>query len=393
MSASTSTTTSALRGRHQAHRDREGAVVRRPRRSQVVLAAGGRLGGHRGASSRSIRRFPEVSVEARQQLQVARTALEGEAKDPGPPDAETKKKKRAEMSARRPDRRRPRPAPLRWCGDDPALRPLPRRGVGTPDARRRPAVREICLEGFQAGLSWITILRKRERFREVFEGFDTGAGRPFRRQGHRRVCLKDPGIVRHRGKIDSTINNARPHARAVRRVRLAGRLRVELGTGRSRPAGRDDPAGVAGDADHRRCRWHCPRICASGAGHSSVRRRSTRSCRRWAWSTTTSRDATCVARSSGCGGASCRPAPPRAHIWARVKPAAPSNATSPSAPSRWAPPDHDQAGRRLGRAAGDLRHPVAIALDQQPLVDLRRVAKRLQQQPIEGRRGRPCATP
>ena len=67
---------------------------------------------------------------------------------------------------------------------------------------------KICLEGFQSGLSWITILRKRERFREVFDGFDPAR---VARYGARDVArlLKDPGIVRHRGKIASTINNAR----------------------------------------------------------------------------------------------------------------------------------------------------------------------------------------
>jgi len=66
---------------------------------------------------------------------------------------------------------------------------------------------KICLEGFQAGLSWITILRKRERFREVFDGFDPARVARFRAADVRRL-LTDEGIVRHRGKIESTINNA-----------------------------------------------------------------------------------------------------------------------------------------------------------------------------------------
>ena len=66
---------------------------------------------------------------------------------------------------------------------------------------------KICLEGFQAGLSWLTILRKRERFREVFHGFDLER---VASMGHRDVerLVQDPGIIRHRGKIESTINNA-----------------------------------------------------------------------------------------------------------------------------------------------------------------------------------------
>jgi DNA-3-methyladenine glycosylase I len=67
---------------------------------------------------------------------------------------------------------------------------------------------KICLEGFQAGLSWLTILRKRDAFRRAFAGFDVARVARF---GDRDVArlLADAGIVRHRGKIESTINNAR----------------------------------------------------------------------------------------------------------------------------------------------------------------------------------------
>ncbi len=67
---------------------------------------------------------------------------------------------------------------------------------------------KLCLEGFQAGLSWLTILRKRESFRAAFAGFQVEKVARF---GDRQVerLLKDAGIVRHRGKIESTINNAR----------------------------------------------------------------------------------------------------------------------------------------------------------------------------------------
>lgn len=67
---------------------------------------------------------------------------------------------------------------------------------------------KICLEGFQSGLSWLTILRKRENFRAAFAGFDIDAVAAFTDEDIAR-CLADAGIVRHRGKIASTINNAR----------------------------------------------------------------------------------------------------------------------------------------------------------------------------------------
>src|SRR5262245_65034466 len=67
---------------------------------------------------------------------------------------------------------------------------------------------KISLEGFQSGLSWLTILRKREGFRTAFAGFDPARVARF---GEREVArlLQDPGIVRHRGKIEATIANAR----------------------------------------------------------------------------------------------------------------------------------------------------------------------------------------
>jgi DNA-3-methyladenine glycosylase I len=67
---------------------------------------------------------------------------------------------------------------------------------------------KLCLEGFQSGLSWLTILRKRENFRKAFRGF---AIEKVARMGEKDVerLLQDAGIIRHRGKIESTINNAK----------------------------------------------------------------------------------------------------------------------------------------------------------------------------------------
>jgi DNA-3-methyladenine glycosylase I len=79
---------------------------------------------------------------------------------------------------------------------------------GMPVADDRRLFEKLCLEGFQSGLSWLTILRKRENFRAAFAGFDP---QKVARFGPRDVArlLGDAGIVRHRGKIESTINNAR----------------------------------------------------------------------------------------------------------------------------------------------------------------------------------------
>lgn len=79
-------------------------------------------------------------------------------------------------------------------------------GIPVYDDRR--LFEKICLEGFQSGLSWLTILRKRENFRQAFAGFDFEKVAHFDETDVQRL-LQDAGIVRHQGKIRSTINNAR----------------------------------------------------------------------------------------------------------------------------------------------------------------------------------------
>ncbi len=79
---------------------------------------------------------------------------------------------------------------------------------GRPVADEHRLFEKICLEGFQSGLSWLTILRKREGFREGFSGFDFDKVAEYGESDIERL-LGNPGIVRHRGKIVSTINNAK----------------------------------------------------------------------------------------------------------------------------------------------------------------------------------------
>jgi len=95
-----------------------------------------------------------------------------------------------------------------WCGDDALYVGYHDEEWGRPVVDDIRLFEKICLEGFQSGLSWLTILRKRARFREVFEGFDP---QRVARYGARDIArlLKDPGIIRHEGKIRSTVNNAR----------------------------------------------------------------------------------------------------------------------------------------------------------------------------------------
>ena len=111
-----------------------------------------------------------------------------------------------------------------WGASTPDYAPYHDCEWGYPVADDRRLFEKLCLEGFQAGLSWLTILRKREAFRRAFAGFDY---RKVARFGARDVTrlLADAGIVRHRGKIEATIKNARC---AVELAGEAGSLAAHL---------------------------------------------------------------------------------------------------------------------------------------------------------------------
>jgi len=95
-----------------------------------------------------------------------------------------------------------------WCGEDPLYRNYHDLEWGRPVADDTRLFEKICLEGFQSGLSWLTILRKRENFRKAFKSFELEAVARFNSRSVDRLLL-DTGIVRNRAKIEATINNAR----------------------------------------------------------------------------------------------------------------------------------------------------------------------------------------
>ncbi|MCA3218297.1 MAG: DNA-3-methyladenine glycosylase I [Burkholderiales bacterium] len=99
--------------------------------------------------------------------------------------------------------------PLRcaWCAGAPDYEKYHDHEWGFAVAEDRRLFEKLCLEGFQSGLSWLIILRKRENFRRAFANFDIAAVARFGAQAVERL-LQDAGIVRHRGKIESAINNA-----------------------------------------------------------------------------------------------------------------------------------------------------------------------------------------
>jgi DNA-3-methyladenine glycosylase I len=102
-----------------------------------------------------------------------------------------------------------------WAGTDPLYIDYHDHEWGFPIRDDRVLFEKICLEGFQSGLSWITILRKRENFRRAFRDFDIDRAARFGARDVERL-LKDAGIVRHRGKIESVINNARRAREIIR---------------------------------------------------------------------------------------------------------------------------------------------------------------------------------
>jgi DNA-3-methyladenine glycosylase I len=94
-----------------------------------------------------------------------------------------------------------------WCQATPAYRHYHDHEWGFPVTDDTRLFEKLCLEGFQSGLSWLTILNKREHFRRAFDGFDAERVARYGARDIKRL-LADAGIVRHRGKIESTINNA-----------------------------------------------------------------------------------------------------------------------------------------------------------------------------------------
>src|SRR5579871_3536119 len=115
-----------------------------------------------------------------------------------------------------------------WAENDPLMQAYHDEEWGVPEHDSRALWEMLMLEGFQAGLSWITILRKRDAFREAFHKFDPEA---VARMGEREVkrLLENPGIIRSRAKIEATIGGARIFSKFV--WGLAGSKTIKNMTG------------------------------------------------------------------------------------------------------------------------------------------------------------------
>lgn len=128
-----------------------------------------------------------------------------------------------------------------WSGTAPEFLDYHDQEWGFPVGDDRHLFERLCLEGFQSGLSWRTILAKRERFRTVFAGFDIDTVAGFTDVDVERL-LGDAGIIRHRGKIEATINNAR---RAAELIAAEGSLAAFLWSFAPDPADALEPQTVS----------------------------------------------------------------------------------------------------------------------------------------------------
>lgn len=110
-----------------------------------------------------------------------------------------------------------------WAGPQPIYIAYHDEEWGVPRADDRLLLEKLTLEGFQAGLSWITILNKRARFREVFDNFEAEI---VARYDEKKISelLADAGIIRHRGKIEAAISNAKVYLKLREKISLSAFL-------------------------------------------------------------------------------------------------------------------------------------------------------------------------
>jgi DNA-3-methyladenine glycosylase I len=135
-------------------------------------------------------------------------------------------------------------ARCRWCAVAPEFLPYHDGEWGFPVGDDHRLFEKLCLEGFQSGLSWRTILAKRENFRAAFHDFDFDKVARFNARDVQRL-LKDEGIVRHRGKIEAVINNAQ---RARELVKQEGSLAAYLWRFEPKAAGKPQSASTSAES-------------------------------------------------------------------------------------------------------------------------------------------------
>ena len=140
-----------------------------------------------------------------------------------------------------------------WVSRGPALPEISRQEWGRPLKDDRALFELLTLEGCQAGLSWITVLSKREHYRKVYDGFDPKKIARYTPAKLRKL-LADPGIIRHKGKIDASVSNAKAYLALVEREGSFAKFLWSFVGGKpkkNRPKSlKDVPATLAGERRH-----------------------------------------------------------------------------------------------------------------------------------------------
>ena len=170
-----------------------------------------------------------------------------------------------------------------WPGTDPLYVAYHDEEWGVPEFDSRALFEKLILDGFQAGLSWITILRRRNAFRAAFDDFDPEA--IARYDAEKIAALMDnPAIIRNRAKIEGTVASARAYLEIERRKGFP------TSCGSSSTGGRSGTASAAEIRSRRSLqkRWPCQKASRNAASNSAARRSSMPSVRRQAWSMITS---------------------------------------------------------------------------------------------------------
>ncbi len=183
-----------------------------------------------------------------------------------------------------------------WCGTDPLYTAYHDLEWGVPNRDDRHLFEMLVLEGAQAGLSWITILKKRENYRRAFDDFDADKVARYTAADVERL-MADAGIVRNRLKIESAIANARATLAVRERYGSLDALLWKFVDGVPRDGARRTLADVPAETVESQA---MSRELKRLGFRFSGRRCATPSCRRWAWSTTMWRTASASARSASC---------------------------------------------------------------------------------------------
>ncbi len=182
-----------------------------------------------------------------------------------------------------------------WPKDDPLYVAYHDEEWGVPERDDRALFEKLVLDGFQAGLSWITILRKRDNFRKAFDDFDPQKIARYT-PGKLDALMQDAGIVRNRLKIEGAVHSARAWLDIMESGRFLG---FSLGLSRRPAEDQSFPRHGAGAGGNARCRKRSRRSLPRAASSSSAPPSSTPSCRRPAWSTIIWCDATAMPSARG----------------------------------------------------------------------------------------------